>query len=84
MERIELSAGTIEYDDTGSGPVVVLVHGVHMTVHCGGTWSAISASTTAASYRHCHSARTGTRWPLGRSLADRHCTAARRVPRAAR
>jgi pimeloyl-ACP methyl ester carboxylesterase len=30
MHQIELSAGTIEYDDTGSGPVVVLVHGVHM------------------------------------------------------
>jgi pimeloyl-ACP methyl ester carboxylesterase len=35
MERIELSAGTIEYDDTGSGPVVVLVHGVHMN---GSVW----------------------------------------------
>src|SRR5260370_40845510 len=31
MQTIELSAGTIEYEDTGgSGPVVVLLHGVAM------------------------------------------------------
>jgi pimeloyl-ACP methyl ester carboxylesterase len=31
MERIELSAGTIEYEDTGGdGPVVVLLHGLLM------------------------------------------------------
>jgi hypothetical protein len=31
MKQIELSAGTIEYDDTGgSGPVLVLVHGMMM------------------------------------------------------
>src|SRR5258708_12841309 len=31
MQTIELSAGTIEYEDTGgSGPVVVLLHGLAM------------------------------------------------------
>ena len=30
MREIELSAGTIEYEDTGSGPVVVLLHGLMM------------------------------------------------------
>jgi pimeloyl-ACP methyl ester carboxylesterase len=30
MHQIELTAGTIEYEDTGSGPVILLVHGVHM------------------------------------------------------
>ncbi len=31
MPQVELSAGTIDYDDTGgTGPVVVLVHGLLM------------------------------------------------------
>jgi pimeloyl-ACP methyl ester carboxylesterase len=30
VPQVELSVGAIEYDDTGSGPVVVLVHGVWM------------------------------------------------------
>ena len=30
MPEVELSAGTISYEDTGEGPVVVLVHGVAM------------------------------------------------------
>jgi pimeloyl-ACP methyl ester carboxylesterase len=30
MQEIELSAGMIEYEDTGSGPVVVLLHGLVM------------------------------------------------------
>ena len=30
MREIELSAGTIEYQDTGEGPAVVLVHGLMM------------------------------------------------------
>jgi pimeloyl-ACP methyl ester carboxylesterase len=30
MQEIELSAGVIEYEDTGSGPVVVLLHGLVM------------------------------------------------------
>jgi len=31
MQEIELSAGTIEYEDTGdSGPIVVLLHGLAM------------------------------------------------------
>jgi hypothetical protein len=32
MKRVELSAGTIEYKDTGGdGPVVVLLHGLQRT-----------------------------------------------------
>lgn len=30
MHEIELSAGTIEYEDTGEGPVIVLLHGLLM------------------------------------------------------
>src|ERR1700712_476310 len=30
MNQVELSAGTIEYEDTGVGPVIVLVHGLLM------------------------------------------------------
>ena len=30
MPRVELTAGTVEYDEAGSGPVVVLLHGVLM------------------------------------------------------
>ena len=30
MREIELSAGTIEYQDTGEGPAVVLLHGLMM------------------------------------------------------
>jgi pimeloyl-ACP methyl ester carboxylesterase len=30
MQRIELSSGTIEYSDTGEGPVLVLLHGLMM------------------------------------------------------
>ena len=30
MKEIELSAGTIEYQDTGDGPVIVLLHGLMM------------------------------------------------------
>ncbi|HEX9527353.1 MAG TPA: alpha/beta fold hydrolase, partial [Streptosporangiaceae bacterium] len=30
MREIELSAGTIEYEDTGSGPTLVLLHGLMM------------------------------------------------------
>ena len=31
MPEVELSAGTVEYEDTGgSGPVLVLVHGLAM------------------------------------------------------
>ena len=30
MREIELSAGTIEYEDTGDGPALVLLHGLMM------------------------------------------------------
>lgn len=30
MKQIELSAGTIEYEDTGTGPAVVPLHGLMM------------------------------------------------------
>ena len=30
MKQIELSAGTIEYQDTGQGPTLVLLHGLMM------------------------------------------------------
>ena len=36
MKEIELSAGTIEYQDTGGdGPVLVLLHGLMMDARCG-------------------------------------------------
>ena len=30
MKEIELSTGTIEYEDTGDGPTIVLLHGLMM------------------------------------------------------
>ncbi|MGH9260789.1 MAG: alpha/beta fold hydrolase, partial [Acidimicrobiales bacterium] len=30
MNQIELSAGTIDYEDTGAGPTLVLLHGLLM------------------------------------------------------
>ena len=41
MPDVELSAGTIEYEDTGgSGPVVVLLHGLAMD---GSLWRGVVA-----------------------------------------
>ena len=40
MPEIELSAGTIEYDDTGTGPVLVLLHGLLMD---GSLWDRVVA-----------------------------------------
>ena len=40
MPEIELKGGTIEYGDTGSGPVLVLVHGLLMT---GSLWRTVTA-----------------------------------------
>ncbi|HEY6710160.1 MAG TPA: alpha/beta hydrolase [Actinomycetota bacterium] len=57
MQRIELSAGPVEYLDTGGpGPCVVLVHGVlmHATV-----WRAV-----VADLRRDHRCIVPT-WPLG-------------------
>jgi len=45
MNRIELSAGTIEYEDTGGqGPVVVLLHGLLMD---GSLWQGPIAGLSA-------------------------------------
>ncbi len=36
MPELELSAGTIDYEDTGgSGPVIVFVHGLRWMARCG-------------------------------------------------
>jgi pimeloyl-ACP methyl ester carboxylesterase len=41
MPEVDLSAGTIEYEDTGGdGPVVVLLHGVAMN---GSLWRGVVA-----------------------------------------
>ena len=41
MSGVELSAGTIEYDDTGrDGPVLVFLHGVAMD---GSVWAPVVA-----------------------------------------
>jgi len=49
MQEIELPAGIIEYEDTGgSGPVVVLLHGLAMEARCGAMSSASCVPTTAA------------------------------------
>jgi pimeloyl-ACP methyl ester carboxylesterase len=49
MQEIELSGGTIEYEDTGGdGPVLVLLHGVAMDGSLWPTWSPSCVPTTAA------------------------------------
>jgi pimeloyl-ACP methyl ester carboxylesterase len=40
MPEVQLHAGTIEYQDVGSGPVVVLVHGLAMN---GAQWRHVVA-----------------------------------------
>ena len=58
MPEIELSAGTIEYEDSGGdGPAIVLLGGLLMDASL---WDACRAPT-GASRRRCRSARTGTR-----------------------
>jgi pimeloyl-ACP methyl ester carboxylesterase len=44
MPEVELSAGTIEYEDTGSGPPVVLLHGLAMD---GSLWRNVVADLRA-------------------------------------
>ena len=54
MRKIRLSAGTIEYEDTGgNGPVLVLLHGLAQN---GSVWRQVVPSfalTTAASSPPC-------------------------------
>jgi pimeloyl-ACP methyl ester carboxylesterase len=63
MKQIELSAGTIEYQDTGGdGPVLVLLHGLMMDASL---WDEVIAGlspATGAWRRPCRSARTVTPW----------------------
>jgi pimeloyl-ACP methyl ester carboxylesterase len=62
MEKMELSAGTIEYEDTGGdGPVVVLLHGLLMDASLWEGVMLISASTIGAWHRRCRWAPTPIR-----------------------
>jgi pimeloyl-ACP methyl ester carboxylesterase len=62
MREVELSAGTIEYEDTGGeGPVLVLLHGLAQNGSVGATWSQSFARNTAASFPPCLWAGTATR-----------------------
>ena len=47
MTQIELSAGTIDYEDTGDGPVLVLLHGLMMDASL---WDGLTAAL-ASEYR---------------------------------
>ena len=48
VRHAELGAvtGNIGYEDTGDGPVVLLLHGVAWTGRCGGTWWRTFATIT--------------------------------------
>lgn len=63
MRKIRLSAGTIEYEDTGgNGPVLVMLHGlVQNGSPCGVGWLPSFALTTAASSPPCLWAGTAAR-----------------------
>ncbi len=60
MHKIELSAGTIEYKDSGGeGPVIVLLHGFLMDASL---WDGVIADlpkTTATWFRPCRLAGIG-------------------------
>ena len=62
MSEVELSAGMIEYDDTGGdGPLLVFLHGVAMD---GSVWAPVVTelgATIAESCPRSRSARTGGR-----------------------
>lgn len=62
MPEIELSAGVVEYQDTGGdGPVLVFLHGLLMD---GTVWRKVIADlrpTTGAYCPHCRSAGTAAR-----------------------
>lgn len=60
MKTVALSGGTIEYDDRGSGPPVVFVHGLLAN---GNLWrKVVPLVADAASRRRCRSAPTRCRW----------------------
>jgi hypothetical protein len=60
MPEVDLSAGTIDYQDTGgNGPAVVLLHGLAMDVPCGAASSASWVTSPAAWFQPCRWAATG-------------------------
>jgi pimeloyl-ACP methyl ester carboxylesterase len=67
MRSIDVPAGVIEYDEVGSGPPVVLLHGLLMD-HT--LWDRCSRSCPRASGTSARSfpwARTAGRWTLVRT-----------------
>lgn len=59
MPEVELSAGTIEYEDTGGdGPVIVFLHGATIDSSVWRHVIAVCEPTTGASPRRCRWAPT--------------------------
>lgn len=59
--QIELSAGSIEYEDTGGeGPAIVLLGGLMMDASLWEDVIADLSPSTGASHRRCRSARIAT------------------------
>lgn len=77
MQEIELSVGIIEYEDTGgSGPVVVLLHGLVMD---GSLWRHV-VDRSPLSGPDAAPGQPSAADASGRgSLTTRHCTSAGRV-----
>ena len=83
MPEVEMSAGTIEYQDTGGDePVVVLLHGLAMD---GLLWRHVirELSEDHSWCRRCRWAATGGPWGRRRPVPTRHRGAGSRVPKGA-
>jgi pimeloyl-ACP methyl ester carboxylesterase len=82
VKTVELSAGTIDYIDTGAGPALVLLHGLMMDAwlwdetiaELSGGHRCVAPTLPLGAHRH-------AMHPKGRPVAARHCPAGRGVPR---
>ncbi len=61
MRSVEITAGVLEYDEAGSGPPVVLLHGLLMDHTVWDRVLPLLPAASGTSARSCRWARTGAR-----------------------